>query len=96
MWILQLNDMRTPRIEIVMAIYRAETCGPLITFLEKESVPRYQDGKWSKSYKKDGPLEWFNPASGEKDGIINVGTEEEWVQDVKESFNTDIMSLPTI
>lgn len=96
MWILRLNDMRTPKIETVNAICRAETCGPLIAFLEKESVPRYQDGKWLKSYKKGGSLEWFNPAPGEKDGVIDVGTEEEWVQDAREAFNTYILSIPTI
>ncbi len=96
MWILRLNDMRAANIENVQAIFRAETNEQIEAFLEKESVPQYRDGQWQKYYRKDGPLEWFNPASGYEGGIIDVGSEESWINDAIEAYKVDILSIPTI
>ena len=58
-YILYLNDMRAPQVELLTHI----CCGSedeLHAFLERESVDYYHDGQWGKSYRKDGPLEWYN------------------------------------
>lgn len=61
MWILQLNDMRSHKIEMSTTVCRAETKEELETFLERERVDSYKDDMWSKGYRKGGPLEWYNP-----------------------------------
>ena len=96
MWILRLNDMRTPKIEIMQTVVRAETKEEIQSFLESETVESYKDDNWRKSFRKNGPLEWFNPPTGYEGGIVDVGTEESWVKDAIEAYNTDILSIPTI
>lgn len=34
----------------------------LVDMYDGELCEPYQDGKWAKTFKKDGPLEWFNKA----------------------------------
>ena len=65
MWILYLNDMRFPKIEMTVAVARANTREALVAFLERERVESYRDERddglhWGKVHRKGGPLEWFN------------------------------------
>lgn len=67
MWILQLNDMRSGRIEHSEMVVRAETKEELESFVEKEKVESYRtdDDRWAKSFRKGGLLEWFNQPSNQ-------------------------------
>jgi hypothetical protein len=61
MWILVLNDMRSPKIEMMTEVARGSTQESLLRLLESERVESYSDGPWGKSFRKGGPLEWCNP-----------------------------------
>ena len=73
MWILRLNDMRSPRIEIMSNAARAESLKDLQALVERETVQPYRgDDGWGKAFRKGGPLEWFNPLrlrEGELTGV---------------------------
>ncbi len=72
LWLLQLNDMRSAQIEQLTAVCRAESFDELTAFIARERAPEpYTDGKWSKRFRKGGPLEWFNPPLG-NDCFVNV------------------------
>lgn len=43
-------------------------------FVENEKVEPYKDGKWHKTFKKGGPLEWMNPMNWND----NTGIFAEW------------------
>ena len=60
MFVLSLNDMRSSKIEHKEFIGWAETAEPLERLLAEEKVEEYEDGQWRKSFRKDGPLEWYN------------------------------------
>ena len=68
-WVLYLNHMQSPKSERLVPVTRADTREALVALLERETVPLYvEDGegpygatKWHKSFRKGGPLEWFNP-----------------------------------
>ena len=60
MWMLYLNDMRSSNIETLTAVARAEDKETLENLLISEKVESYSDGRWGKSFRKGGPLEWFN------------------------------------
>lgn len=89
-FVLVLNDMRAPQIEMGTEVCRAETAQEIADLLESEAVDPYQDGQWGKKYRAGGPLEWFNPCwrmDEQPDGsigdphyghgIINAGTLDE-------------------
>ena len=63
-WILQMNDMRDDRIEIMSTIAWAHTHLELLDLVRSESVDLYVDEvngcHWSKTFRKGGPLEWYN------------------------------------
>lgn len=63
MWVLYLNDMRSSHIETLTPAVRAESRQQLLDLLERERVESYRsdDGRWAKSFRQGGPLEWFNP-----------------------------------
>lgn len=60
---LSLNDMRDPQIEMTTDVCYG-TLEELKAFVEEESVERYSDPglshPWYKSFRRGGPLEWFN------------------------------------
>jgi len=81
MWILQINDMRTPKIEMVRPVAYAETEQQIIDYLKSQEVEPYREGVWGKCYQKDGPLEWYNPPSLTTTfvpAIVDIGTEDDW------------------
>lgn len=96
MWILQLNDMRAPKIEIINPVARAETKEELETLIKSESVDRYQDGNWGKTFKKGGPLEWYNHPFSTERTFVDVGDEDLWAEKTREDFQMQIMSIPEI
>lgn len=60
MWILQLNDMRSSKFEDVQPVLCAKTRERLVEVIKSEKVKPYLTGRWSKTFRKDGPLEWCN------------------------------------
>lgn len=72
-WILQLNDMRHPKSEILTIVARAETKEELETFLGREKVVTYKDEQWNKAYRQGGPLEWFNPPFAQDPTFVDYG-----------------------
>lgn len=75
-WILRLNDMRSPKIEILSSAARANTREELLVFIERERVATYRDGRWSKSFRQGGPLEWFNLPFGDE-SFVRVSAQDE-------------------
>lgn len=99
MWVLRLNDMRAPKIEMLTNVCRAETMEELEDFVQSQEVEKYVDGQWAKFYRKNGPLEWFNrPFSGDMT-FSDVGTEEDWRAQATEQFRKltrDIIDVQTL
>ena len=60
MWILQLNDMRSPKFEILTPVACAPSREDLERLIEHEAVDCYQDGRFHKHFRAGGPLEWCN------------------------------------
>lgn len=63
LYVLVLNDMRSPQIEIGSEVAKATSREELIELIRRETVPSYNDGQWGKSFRQGGPLEWHNPPS---------------------------------
>ena len=59
-----------------------------------ESVPVViKEYRWHKIYRKGGPLEWFNEP-GVYGGIRHVGSREDWAQRGRESWDSQVASIP--
>lgn len=66
-YVLMLNDMRSSNIENLVAV-KVGTREELVAFHEGERVERYVDGRWGKTFRQGGPLEWFNSGDVSGDG----------------------------
>jgi len=106
MYVLQLNNMRDSNIEILQPVARANTEEELQAFLDREKVDVYFEQnsgiKWRKSFRKGGPLEWFNPPF-ESDiayHFVCVGTRDEWISEAIENascrYDEQIMPLAEV
>jgi hypothetical protein len=65
---LYMNDMRSSNIEMRSFVCWSRSREALEKLLEDERCEPYSDDspreghhRWAKSYRKGGPLEWFNP-----------------------------------
>lgn len=81
---LVLNDMRSAKIEnLTLTPYIATEMEVLEEWVESQmSDGKWQDGNWSKVFKKGSELEWFNRPS-DLDGLNNEfgeGIRWEWVE----------------
>ena len=76
MWVL-----RSPQIEILTDVAWSQTKEELERFIESERVDEYKDGNWYKTFRKDGPLEWYNEPyeSFSESHFIRMMTTEELV-----------------
>lgn len=67
--ILVLNDMREHVMSsTVVAV--ADDPDKLDAFVKAEQVEVWIDDLWMKSFRKGGPLEWFQPPTYNSDGSI--------------------------
>ena len=71
-WILNLNDMRFPHVEDLVYVCWANTLEELQAFVNREQVETYKDDKWGKTFRKFGPLEWYNKPWNEADHYLQV------------------------
>jgi len=88
-YVLRLNDMRMGKIEHAALVCKAATPEELIQFLNEEKVEPYIDEResrrWGKSFRKGGPLEWFNPPQEDfRQGVCPVGGEIPTIQQLRE------------
>lgn len=98
MFVLYLNDMRSAHIEDRSPAAWAETREALERLIEAEKVDGYNDGRWGKSFRRGGPLEWFNGAiffDGELGhGIRDVGTLEQAIENTVRSWKEFRATVP--
>jgi hypothetical protein len=96
-WVLLLNDMRSPKIEMVQPVARAETKEALEAWEKSLRVPPYQDGPWLRTYPPDSALGWFNPPMGP--WLMDVGTEETRLESAIASAKREwqeVLAIPEI
>ncbi len=78
MWLLFLHDIRDPKAGSVKALFRSETREELQALVARETVAPYKEAiehVWGKdqvpthikSFRKGGPLEWYDPPTLEHD-----------------------------
>lgn len=93
-WKLALNDMRSSKIEYKEFVACASSKEELEALLVQEKVPTYRDAdRWGKTFRKDGPLEWFNTSYDENKGIFCYGPREA-VKAVFKQFGLYVDHLP--
>lgn len=88
MIVLSLNMMTSEHIEILQPVACAETEEKLIAFMEIERAEQpYMDGKWSKRFRKGGPLEWFNGFTEAREvHFTRLGTEDEFAERARQQY----------
>lgn len=101
MFILQLNDMRSPNAETLTPVARAETREGLEAFLKRENVAPYYEGdqvegRWFKVFYKGGPLEWYNPPRNSKEYFVDMSTREDWIARACQQFNDVLCEVPAV
>lgn len=96
MWILLLNDMRASNIENVRPVARAHERSVLEQYLARETVESYRDGQWAKSFRKGGPLEWYNPPFFHDESFVYVGTEDDWAANARQDYRNKVLSIPNV
>jgi len=97
MWLLQLNDMRAPQIEIMTPVARAESADELMALLTREESTPYRDGPWHKGFRQGGPLEWFNPPLGQLDSyLFELIPLEAFLERKKEEYAGYLASFPVV
>lgn len=87
MYILRLNDMRTPKIEMYEVVAKSEDPEKLEQWMLSEKVEPYREDNWGKVFRKGGPLEWYNaPERCFGQGIVQICSEEEYVEDARSRY----------
>ncbi len=59
MFLLIMNDMRSPKIEIPTIVAKARLAETIVAHLTAHYEP-WTDGQWGKVFRKGSPYEWFN------------------------------------
>ncbi len=80
---LVMNPM-TDRTEASKIVVMSEDRDRLIRYYTDNLVPYYNDGNWSKTFRKDTPLEWYNPLGSLEENKVNHwghGLKSEWVDE---------------
>ena len=90
MFALVLNDMRSSNIENLMVVKASENRQELVDFYKQNLAEKpWEDGRWSKAFKKDSPLEWNNPAHN----IDELGLYGEGIQDAGDISEENALKL---
>lgn len=81
---LILNPM-TANAEAGNIVAISTSYDKLVEFYSSElAEERYKDGRWNKTFKKNSPLEWYNPLTALElniDSIFGHGIFDEWVRE---------------
>lgn len=80
---LIMNRM-TERTESGNIVIMSDDLDRLIRYYTDNLVEPYKDGNWSKFFKKDSPLEWYNPLSNLVENQTNhygQGLKSEWIDE---------------
>ena len=90
MFVLELNPI-TGRLEQRNVVCMAETRERLEQFMANEAVEEYREDKgdgssWLKRFRSGGPLEWYNPPDGYSPHIVDIGTEEGFVEEARARY----------
>lgn len=59
-YVLTLNDMRFEKYEDLVDVAWSTSIDALVDLLLDQRVDTYKDGRFAKSFRKGGPLEWYN------------------------------------
>ncbi len=94
MYLLKLNDMRSPQVEIMQPIGIFESLDQIHRFLHAEEVSAYKDGQWNKRYRQGGPLEWFNPPIFMEESFEEFPSEEEFISKQRQRYRDYISGIP--
>lgn len=79
LFVLLANRMTHAHVEQMSVVCYAETEQELVDLLDKELVEPYRDGQWAKTFRKGGPLEWYNRPCEYSDGSgITAVVQEPW------------------
>lgn len=99
MFVLRLNDMRASQIEILSDVCISDNKKDLTEFIKKEKTKPYQeengDRVWSKSFKKEGPLEWYNLPIDDS-CYLEIATEDAFVEAKRKEYQNFINSIPKL
>jgi hypothetical protein len=96
MYVLMLNDMRRPKIEMLEPVARAHTKEALERHLSSHlTTPYMDDGRWRKVFTKGSSLEWFNEPYG-PESYVHVGTEEDYLSRAREEYRSKVLSIPEV
>lgn len=93
-WVLTLNHMKHPKIEMMSNVAIAYDKQVLINWYEEQKCPTYKDGDYHKSFKKGSKLEWYNPMnSTQEENNYEEGLYSEWVSEdtVQSAIGTGII-----
>jgi len=98
-----LNNIRDVKADMLQPVGRANTREELEALIERETVEPYSEPAegvyagqtWVKTFRRGGPLEWHNPPSI-FDHFLNAGTEEEWVEQARQQYHQEVLSIPII
>mgnify|MGYP003331262818 CR=1 FL=1 len=96
MYILKLNDMRSAHVEEMSNVCIAETKEQLVNYLNTEFVDHYIDSGYRKTFKKNGPLEWYNPPISDSESFVQIIGEEEFIQRKLQEYRDFISNIPRI
>lgn len=96
MWILMLNDMRSRKMEELKEVVKSETKEQLEDFIKSELVDLYRENGWHKSFRKGGPLEWYNPPVDDDEAFRIVASLEELLETATKGYHKKLDSIPTI
>lgn len=88
------------KAEYYQAVAISETKQDLIAFIESETADEpYKDGYFRKVFKKEGPLEWYNPPAPNGEiwinvpAIIHILSEVEYIEIARQEYRDYIDSL---
>jgi hypothetical protein len=96
MWILMMNDMRSRNVEDLHEVVKSETREKLEDFIKSELVDLYRENGWHKSFRKGGPLEWYNPPTDDDEAFRTVMPLEDIIKAATEHYHKKLDSIPTI
>ena len=96
MFVLFLNDMRSSKCESCESVAKADSREELDALLARERVEGYRDGTWAKSFRRGGPLEWYNEPLFDWHGVRNVGTAEDAAERARQAWHAEADRVPHV